>query len=294
MFTSLKQRIIIGVYVFLVLSIPVGAFLASKEQNVTSKAAGIDQPTPTLSPSKTATASAKTQLLEQSLKESTAISVTPVPTLDESLPTTANSFGPTMSFKASLEGRPAGNEASKLFIGIIEGDLTANPKFVLSFSIDLPANGIYSNLSLAGLTVGNKYTAILKGPAQLAAAVSFVVAPNITSLNEGTVINLTSGDLNEDNVVNSSDYSIVLKAFGATPSSSNWDDNADFNKDGLINVYDLGIVSKNIDTTGTTGAWSSPIPTPASSTASASIESNPPPMGGPATQSNGYWMWIPK
>lgn len=293
MFSGLKQRLLLGLYVFLILSIPVGAYLASKQQNISSQASDSTQAEPGTNPApKAATASAKLQLLTDSLEKSKdlAPSPTPIPS-DTSSPTIASSFGPTLSFSVKLEGRPEGQEDGKLFVGIIEGSLSTNPKFILSFKVDVPASGLYGNLSLAGLTVGSKYTALLKGPAQIATSSAFVVSPDVTKLEGGEAINLTSGDLNEDNVVNSSDYSIVLKAYGATPASSNWNAGADFNKDGVINAFDLSIVSKNLGQTGSSGAWTSPIPTPA--TSSASLNNNPP-VGGPATSGNGYWMWVPK
>lgn len=195
-----------------------------------------------------------------------------------------------MSFKVSIEGRPAANQAAKVFVGIAEGTLTSNPKFLLNFNVDVPASGEYSGLSLAGLTTGSTYTALIKGPAQLASTISFTMSPTVTNLNGGEAVKLTSGDLNDDNVVNTADYSIAQKAAGTAPGSLNWNENADLNKDGLINAFDLGIISKNMGKTGLSGAWTSPLPKVA--TPSASL--NSPPVGGPQEEDNGYWIWIPK
>lgn len=290
MFSTFKQKLLLGVYVFILVSIPVGAFLAS-QYRTTVKSSAFEQKTtkPTLQiPPKTATSSAKS-LLNASRQAAAGIAATAAPSPEPSSPTIATSYGPTLSLKAILEGRPANNQATKLFVGITEGALTTNPKFVLSFSVDLPVSGEYSNLSLAGLNPGSTYTALLKGSAQTAKSVTFTMSPAMTNLNDGQSINLISGDLNEDNVINSADYAIAQKVIGTTSKSSNWNENADLNKDGVINVFDLGIISKNIGQTGDSGVWTSS--TPKVATSSASLNSSP--VGGPDNV-GGYWLWLPK
>lgn len=290
MFSTFKQKLLLGVYVFILLSIPVGAYLASQQQNVSSSAKGQKNNKPAVqTPAKPVTSPAKGLLsASQTRSENNpASSPSPAPSETTTVPT---SFGPTLSLNAALEGRPKNNQATRLFVGIIEGSLTANPKFLLNFTIDLPASGQHSGLSLAGLTVGSRYTALLKGSAQIATESAFTMSPAATRLNGDQPINLISGDLNDDNIVNSADYSIVQKALGSTSKSSNWNGNADLNKDGLINTFDLGLVAKNIGRAGASGAWISPVPKLASSSASLSA----PPAGGPQNSTDGYWIWIPK
>ncbi len=286
MFSTFKQRLLLGVYVLLILSIPVTSYLVSKEQIITSKASQSTYTKPDSSPTpKVASSAAKLQLLSVSETDLKNSAPTPSPSIESSSPTIATSFGPTLSLKVAFEGRPADKQASKLFVGIVDGALSVNPKFLLSFSVNLTTSGEYSNLSLAGLSVGNKYTAILKGSAQIATSSAFVMAPSVTNLNDGQVINLTTGDLNEDNIINSSDYSIVQKAYGADPNSSNWNELADFNKDGVVNIFDLSIVSKNLGKTGASGVWTSTVP----KTATSSGAINP-----PDSPQGGYWLWLPK
>lgn len=285
MFSTLKQKLLLGIYVFILLSIPIGAYLASQQQSTNSrakeqkgtKAAAQVSPKPTTSPAK--------QLLDNSLKE---LGSNPEAS-SSSETTTATSFGPTLSLRVAFEGRPTQNQSTRLFVGIAEGNLTSNPKFLLNFTVDLPSTGEYSNLSLAGLSIGTRYTALLKGSAQIATESAFTMSPNITRLNNDQPLNFVSGDLNDDNVINSADYSIAQKALGTTSKSAGWNENADLNKDGLINTFDLSIISKNIGKVGASGAWVSPIPKSASS--SGSLTS--PPLGGPG-QKEGYWLWIPK
>ena len=274
MFSTFKQRLLLGLFILLILSIPVGAYLISQTQTYKSSASEPKQKLPVTS-AKPTTSPAKD---ENNPSEQTS---------PEHSTTIATSLGPTLSLKARLEGRSEGNQQTRLFVGIMEGSLTSNPKFLLSFTLDLPATGIYSNLSLAGLNPGTKYTALLKGSAQIATSSAFIMSPTVTNLNDDQALPLASGDLNDDNVINSADYSIAQKAFGATPSSSNWNDNIDFNKDGVVNVIDLSIISKNLGSVGASGAWISPLPNIA--TKSAEINT---PIGSP-NQSQGYWIWIP-
>ncbi len=293
MFGTFKQKLLLGMYLFIIISIPAGTYLSSQYTNTKSSA---HESRPITKTVPKPTTSAKQELLNAS-KASTNPSLTDQPSSnkDSSSPTIATSFGPTLSLKASLEGRPVADQATKLFIGIVEGQLSSNPKFLLNFTVDLPKNGVYNNLSLAGLQINTQYTALLKGAAQTATSVTFVMSPNITDLNEGQIINMLTGDLNDDNAINSADYSIAQKATGTTSKSSNWNENADFNKDGVINIFDLALISKNLGKVGASGAWTSPIPKLSSPSASLNNSSS---VGGPAPRSPqgeaGYWIWVPK
>lgn len=293
MFSSLTQKLLLVVYVFVLLSIPIGAYIVSEYQTTVQSKASEKKSTKVVPVTpKPASASPAKQLLTSSEKaisstSNPTASSTPLPETSSS-PTIATSFGPTLSLKTTLEGRPTNNQTTKLFVGIMEGALTANPKFLLSFTVDLPASGEYTNLSLAGLTAGSSYTALLKGTAQIATSSAFTMSPTVTNLNDGQPLNMLSGDLNDDNVVNSADYSIAKNALGATERSTKWNATADLNKDGVINTFDLGIIAQNMGQTGASGAWTSPIPK--TSTPSASLTT--PPVGSP--NQGGYWLWVPQ
>lgn len=287
MFSTFKQRLLLGVYIFVLLSMPIGAYLVSESQTIKSRASEQKntKPVAPVTPKPTVSPARMLLNLSQKASDSPLSSPTPVP----SSPAVVTSFGPTLSLAVTLEGRPKNNQAAKVFVGIAEGTITQNPKFLLSFTIDVPASGQYSGLSLAGLDPGSSYTALIKGPAQIANSTSFTMSPAVTNLNNGEPVTLTSGDLNEDNVVNSADYSIAQKAVGATSKSMRWNENADLNKDGTINAFDLSIISKNMGKTGASGAWTSPIP----KTATPSASLNSPSLGSPQGES-GHWIWIPK
>jgi parallel beta-helix repeat protein len=53
------------------------------------------------------------------------------------------------------------------------------------------------------------------------------------------------GDVNGDFKVDMKDIALVARAFGSTPSSSNWNPNADVNCDGTINMRDIALVARH-------------------------------------------------
>jgi hypothetical protein len=260
MFHTLRHRLLLGVYIFLLLSIPIGAYLASQSQNPNASAKTPSRTVTTTAPSPT-TAGLKTLISE----------LTPSPT-PSSTPATSENFGPIMDFILYLEGRPTNKQASKVFVGIAEGGITTNPKYLLQFTVDLPNDGRYPNVSLAGLTAGTTYTAYLKGSAQIATASAFIMSAFTTHLNESKPLTALSGDLNEDNTINAAD--LALAKSGNTA--------ADFNLDGFINSFDLSILQKNLGKTGESGVWQSQPPAPPTGGTSA-----------PSSPTGGYWMWVP-
>lgn len=277
MFSTWKKKALLGLYVFLILSIPVGAYLATQRQSQNPQVSAKQEKGP-VTKLQESTKSATKSLL------GTEPSEAPQPST-----TQASSFGPTMNLKLLLEGRPLNKMAGKIFIGIADAVASSPLKYLLSFNIDLSNNGEFQGLSLAGLIAGTSYQAVLKGPAQIATSSAFVMAATVTNLNNGQPIKLVTGDLNEDNVINAADFSIARNAYGATSTSSNWNENIDFNKDGVINSVDLSIVIKNMAKTGESGIW---ISTPA--TKSVSLKDQPP-IGSASGGflNSGYWLWVP-
>lgn len=279
MFTSLKQRILLGVYIFIIISVPIGAYLASQSTQTTSKATEPNLTKTVTKEPKTSTPSAKAGDYFSKYSPSSKPSSSAAP---QESATLATSYGPTLTLKMRIDGRPLTDQSSRLFIGIILGTNLQTPQYLLSFTVDLPASGSFENVSLAGLTVGSTYTAILKGDAQIATSSAFEMSPSVTNLNGGIPITMLSGDLNQDNTINQSDLAIAQGAFGQTSSP------ADLNKDGTVNNIDLAIINKNMGQIGATGVWAS---TPRVATPSASLAS--PSVGAPSG-GQGYWVWVPK
>ncbi len=299
MFSSTVSRIFLGIFILIILAIPIGAYFLSQRQEADQAATTkkTDR-TVTKEPVKPASSSAAASLINKTTPSS---STNPAASPAASSGTSALTFGPTLNFKINLEGRPATYQAAKVFVGLSEGLTGGSPKYLLIFSVDVSASGEYEGLSLAGLDAGTTYTAYIKGPAQIDSSATFIMSPTISVLNSGQVVKLLTGDLNEDNVINSADYAIASSRFGSTENSANWNPNVDFNRDGVINSIDIGYIVKNFGKAGASGTISS---TPGTATQSAQLTS---PIGGPeeeATssvkplspfgQKRGYWMWVPE
>lgn len=294
---STNFKIALGIYIFLILSIPAGAYLVSQQQIFKTSAS---QPPPATRNIEESTPSSSLSALEEikQFSQTALPTSTPIPA---STSETTVSFGPTLNFKLVLEGRPVNNQSARVFVGIAEGSVTSSsPQYLLSFTVDLPANGFLSGLSLAGLTAGNQYTAVIKGPAQIASTTAFIMSPSTTNLNNGEPITLLSGDLNEDNTINSADYAIAKAAYNTTPASSNWNTNIDLNKDNLVNNIDLAYILKNFGKSGDSGIWVSTTPKTATPSGSLSpsgettASGSPLPPGTNPEGNQGYWLWIPK
>lgn len=290
MFNTVKEKVLVGSIVALIILIPAGSFLISqrfKAQQATTNSANRDlklgntitQPkeVPNDSPLNSLNPSAK-----PSTDSGSSLSLT----------------GPNLAFKLNLQGRPSAKQSTQLFVGIAQGEVTAKPQYLLSFNINIPDSGTFSGLSLAGLSQFETYTAYLKGTSQIATSSAFMVKPTTTDI--GT-IQLLTGDVNEDNIINSADYSVVKSALGSIPGATNWNANLDFNLDNMINNFDIAYIFKNFGLTGASGPWySRPPATPVSSQSGTLKPFN---IGGPAEATSeasnsssigGYWMWVPK
>lgn len=295
---SLKQIIIIAGFVLILISIPLMFIMIKNtqifksraseikrdrfsDQEISAEASGSAQEVPEDSPLSTLQS-----LLQNASPSAAAVNdISPTPTTAPNL-----AFGPTLNLKIALEGRQEGKQAAKIFIGIGSGSSTTKPTYVLSFTIDVPDTGMFSGISLAGLNPGSTYTAYVKGPSQIDSSSTFIMSPTETNLNSGQALNLLSGDLNEDNTVNSADYTIAKNIYGATSSSSNWNSRADFNGDRVINNLDLSILMKNFGKIGASGIWYSSIPT-ATSSATPTVTNSGSPQDN--SHSSGYWIWVP-
>lgn len=277
-----RQKILIISFFVVILLVPIASLLISARNSASpqqttlgprlSNLTGLNEPTEV--PKTTALEELK-NLAQAAPSAQPSVSPSPDPAL-----TSATSFGPTLTFKLITQGHPANNQATQVFVGLAAGNVTNQPTYLLSFTVDVPASGLFEGLSLAGLESGTTYTAYIKGSSTLATASAFYMAPGVSNLNNGSPLTLLAGDLNEDNIVNSADYSIAKGLYGTTQSSANWNPRADLNIDGVINTLDLGYIAANYGKTGMSGAWFSPPPATSS--------------GGLQGGVGGYWIWIPR
>ena len=73
---------------------------------------------------------------------------------------------------------------------------------------------------------------------------------DLTVGQDSTNFTLQSGDCNNDNTVDLTDYTRVVVAFNAVPSSGNWEPTADLNGDSVIDLSDYTIVVTNFNRLG--------------------------------------------
>jgi subtilase family serine protease len=125
-------------------------------------------------------------------------------------------------------------------------NFTFRPASGSSFT-DTVTLGADGSFSIAGVPNGT-YTIAIKGAKWLQADLTGVV------VNGGAVSGLSAsllgGDLNNDNVVNIDDFSILAAAYGTTSSDSNWNTLADINCDGVVDINDFSILAGNFGDSG--------------------------------------------
>lgn len=244
---SSKATAILSIYLIIMLAIPVGFAVYKRTQEK-----GRFNPIASANPQTEAKAGDSSSSALDELKQSLE-NITPTPTQDSQPAST--SFGPNLDFSIEQEGRPANKQAGKVFIGIGSGGPQVKPTFLVSFTVDVPQSGKFSGVSLAGLDIGSTYTAYIKGPAHIDKAIPFIVKNSQNQLNSLAPIPLLSGDLNEDNLIDDKDLTIIKGLLGTNPSSNGWNEAADFNGDLTINSLDVSYVLKNKGKTGDSGAW---------------------------------------
>lgn len=303
---NLRDKIIIIGIIALTLLIPAGSYVLSLRFKTQSEAS--DYNFPVTSPKTEATTSSKLKDALDRLNQSQSGSTTGAGAVSGQQTTTETGtsnpgtsslvLGPTLGFSLILQARPLDNQSTKAFLGIAEGQPTTKPTYLLSFMVDIPSSGAFDGISLSGLTTGTTYTAYIKGSAQIATSSAFVVKATPTNL---AALNLLTGDVNEDNVIDILDYNLVKATIGSSPTSAKWNALYDFNLDNIINSWDLNIILANIGKIGASGAWYSytPVATASASTSSLQTHSSIGSVSGEITVGTqesakpGYWMWVP-
>lgn len=305
----MRDKVIIAAILIITLLIPTGAYVLSLRFKTQSQAQEYNFPV--TSPKAEATTSSRLKEALDRLNQSQSgnstggtgetsgtQTTTETGTSDSGVSDAQLVLGPTLGFSLILQGRPLDSQTTQAFLGIAAGQPTIRPTYLLSFMVNVPASGSFDGISLSGLDTGSTYTAYIKGNAQIATSSAFVVKATPTNLG---ALNLLTGDVNEDNVIDILDYNLVKKAIGTSPSSANWNELYDFNLDNVVNSWDLNIVLSNIGKTGASGAWYSYSPIATASASSSSSGSLDKDIGGPENEGvarrspgeGGYWMWIP-
>lgn len=193
--------------------------------------------TPTRTPTRTATLTptrTPTSIPATPTRTPTPVPATPTPTtIITTMPTTV--FLTTSTF--SLQGRDYSG-ASKNMAAIVSVKNTTN-----QWNANI-VNGVISNLSLTNTTVGQR-TLVLKPEGYLAREVTqaLVTGQNTISL---TGIIFCAGDIDNNAVVNSFDYSELLRDYGKAVGRS------DLDGSGQVNSLDFSLLLSNFFETPTT------------------------------------------
>ncbi len=167
---------------------------------------------------------------------------------------TADSLGITTQFSAVIFHSVAGTVT-------LEGSANpAQPVILrltnLDTSVTLPpinqtlmsATGSQGTFSLTGVPAG-RYALNVKGQQWLAASQNV----DLTTANvSGLALRLLAGDANNDNSVDSSDFTVLIGAYNsdATIPGSGYDSRADFNNDGSVDSSDFTLLINNFGQVG--------------------------------------------
>lgn len=300
---SLRDRLIIAAIITITILIPTGAYVMSLRFKTQSQAQEYNGPVTQSKTEATTSSKLKDALdrLNQTQNQTSGSNGSGVASgaqtttqtgTDDNTASVSDAqlvLGPVLGFSLILQGRPLDNQSTRAFLGIAAGQPTTKPAYLLSFMVTIPASGSFDGISLSGLDTGTTYTAYIKSGAQIATSSAFVVKTTPTNLG---ALNLLTGDVNEDNVIDVLDYNLVKTAIGLTPSSPTWNPLYDFNLDNIINSWDLSIILANLNRIGASGAWYSYTPV-----ATASAYSSGGPTGeinqGTQEKKDGYLMWLP-
>ncbi|MFL5731609.1 MAG: dockerin type I domain-containing protein, partial [Chloroflexia bacterium] len=101
------------------------------------------------------------------------------------------------------------------------------------FTVSVPTTGIYNWR--------------VKGQQTLATAGSVTISPGLNSQEMGLQL---TGDANNDNVVNASDFAILKNSFGKSQGQLGYDARSDFTGDQVVNALDFTLLRGNFGTAG--------------------------------------------
>ena len=149
----------------------------------------------------------------------------------------------SVSGRVSLEG--AANFTAQTITFNVR-DASGAPLFDRVLSVS--DTGAVSDFQIYGIPAGN-YQIRIKSAKNLAQIITGVASGGAVFAGKVT---LPGGDANNDNVVDSSDFGILIGAFNSAANllGSGYDATADFNNDGLVDSTDFGILINNFGMEG--------------------------------------------
>lgn len=136
----------------------------------------------------------------------------------------------------------------------LQGAVNAQQTLMFTFrpTVGSPSFPRFATLDASGnFTLTNlpplPYTVAVVGPRYLQSDVTYTV---YASGNAGLDASLLAGDINGDNLVDITDFSLLASAFGSDPASPYWNPYADLNNDGVVDISDFSLLAANFGLSG--------------------------------------------
>ena len=144
--------------------------------------------------------------------------------------------------QVELQGRPAApNALLSVPLSVkVTPDGSATP--MIDTTVTTDENG---GFTLDGLTTGT-YDVWVKDSHTLSVMMT-VTLPSGTVVDLGT---LREGDVDDNNVVNLTDFSLLAATFGKQAIDTGYDERADFNGDEIVNLLDFSLLATNFGQSG--------------------------------------------
>ena len=139
------------------------------------------------------------------------------------------------------------NPAQPVTLSLQSLDSSGAPPITVTQTLT-SVTGSTGSFSLGGVPAG-LYRLKVKGPQWLAASQTIDLTANNVS---GLTFLLPAGDANGDNIVDSTDFGLLVGAYGGDVmvDGSGYDPRADFNNDGTVDATDFGLLVGNYGQSG--------------------------------------------
>jgi hypothetical protein len=141
----------------------------------------------------------------------------------------------------ALAGRAPGTVAMSVALAVTITPDGGSPQ---ATTVNTDNNGSFT---LVNLPVGT-YNIRIKAPGYLATSSAVTISSGATSVNFGT---LRAGDINGDNRVTLTDFSVLARSFNTVGGQPNFDAAADLNGDNRVDLVDFSLLASNFNQVGT-------------------------------------------
>jgi hypothetical protein len=193
------------------------------------------------------------------------VSDAPLPTEDD-----CTSGNATLSLSATLQGHTS--HAATFSLDVYQSDSPIGTSPDYSFA---PVSDALGNMEVSGIDPGT-YDLVLKYGKSLSLVETITLVDGANSIDMGMLL---TGDANDDNLVELTDFSILASVYGLDQGDNGYDGRADFTGDDAVELTDFSILASNYGLEGETRMESAPPlrtpdPTRSLGTATAHLRAN--------------------